>query len=298
MESRFGHDFSAVRIHSGPEAAASADAVEARAYTVGPHIVFGEGEDALDEPAGERLLAHEMAHVVQQTRGGSAEPVFGESCTLEHEAGAAESAFMSGPGAIDVLGASAPHVARQPLSTDPFNTEEEPRSLRGSVNVAVMSNTELDREQETIANWVKHHPHDPRIAELKAEQDSIGLFQHQKNAQDEAARFKEGLKKYGRLRNDTGHGYEEGDESFMRWMMKPNHQLGFDEPGFTREEVGKIAREYDKRITKATEPSPEKRAYYDSLPFEPPEQTYAEQLEDGRYYSGPVSAMFEERNRA
>ena len=42
FEPRFGHDFSAVRIHTGAEAAASARAVNAAAYTVGPHIVFGE----------------------------------------------------------------------------------------------------------------------------------------------------------------------------------------------------------------------------------------------------------------
>jgi len=71
MEPRFGHDFSGVRVHTGPLAADSARAVGARAYTVGRDIVFAGGEHAPESPMGRRLLAHELSHVVQQgtTRG-------------------------------------------------------------------------------------------------------------------------------------------------------------------------------------------------------------------------------------
>src|SRR5690242_20057476 len=62
MEPRFGHDFSRVRVHTGPEAAQSAAALNARAYTVGPAIVFGAGEYAPATAAGRKLLAHELAH--------------------------------------------------------------------------------------------------------------------------------------------------------------------------------------------------------------------------------------------
>jgi hypothetical protein len=72
MESRFRHDFSGVRIHLGDAAARSAEAVDARAYTVGRHIVFGSGSFAPDRPAGRAVLAHELAHVVQNGRGGIA----------------------------------------------------------------------------------------------------------------------------------------------------------------------------------------------------------------------------------
>ena len=70
FEPRFAHDFSGVRVHTGGEAARSALAVGARAYTVGRHIVFGRGEFAPGSPAGDTLLAHELAHVVQQARSG------------------------------------------------------------------------------------------------------------------------------------------------------------------------------------------------------------------------------------
>lgn len=68
MEPRFGRDFSGVRVHDDTEAAASAGAVNARAYTVGRDVVFGAGEYSPTEESGKRLLAHELAHAVQQSR--------------------------------------------------------------------------------------------------------------------------------------------------------------------------------------------------------------------------------------
>lgn len=68
MEERFGHDFSKVRVHSDPLAAHSASAINARAYTVGSQIVFGAGRYDNASVEGRRLLAHELAHVVQQSR--------------------------------------------------------------------------------------------------------------------------------------------------------------------------------------------------------------------------------------
>lgn len=66
MEPRFGHDFGHVRVHSGAQAAQSARDMDARAYTVGNHIVFDQGEYAPHSHAGRQLLAHELAHTVQQ----------------------------------------------------------------------------------------------------------------------------------------------------------------------------------------------------------------------------------------
>lgn len=68
MEERFGQDFADVRVHTGREAAASARAVKATAYTVGQNIVFGEQMYAPWTQAGKRLLAHELVHVLQQRR--------------------------------------------------------------------------------------------------------------------------------------------------------------------------------------------------------------------------------------
>jgi Domain of unknown function (DUF4157) len=62
---RFGRDFSAVRVHVGSRAGESARQAGARAYAVGPHLVFAEGQFRPDSTAGESLLAHELAHVAQ-----------------------------------------------------------------------------------------------------------------------------------------------------------------------------------------------------------------------------------------
>jgi hypothetical protein len=67
---RFGVDFAGVRVHSGDTAERSAAAVNARAYTVGQHIVLGAGAPSLATREGRRLLGHELTHVVQQARRG------------------------------------------------------------------------------------------------------------------------------------------------------------------------------------------------------------------------------------
>ena len=71
MEPRFGWDFSHVRIHSDPVAQQAARDLSARAYTVGQNIVFAENQFSLATHDGRSLLAHELAHVVQQSGGFS-----------------------------------------------------------------------------------------------------------------------------------------------------------------------------------------------------------------------------------
>ena len=66
FEHGFGHDFSHVRIHADGRAAESARAMGAQAYTVGRDVVFGTGRYAPATAEGRRLLAHELAHVMQQ----------------------------------------------------------------------------------------------------------------------------------------------------------------------------------------------------------------------------------------
>ncbi len=71
MEGSFGLDFSQVRIHTGQQAAQSARSIHARAYTSGTRIVFGQGQYRPHTGEGQRLLAHELAHVVQQAGAGT-----------------------------------------------------------------------------------------------------------------------------------------------------------------------------------------------------------------------------------
>ncbi|MFP4542073.1 MAG: DUF4157 domain-containing protein [Opitutales bacterium] len=118
METRFGVDFSAVRIHADDGAAQAAERLHAHAFTQGGHIYFGAGRFDPRSLEGTRLLAHELAHVVQQ---GAAGPV-GSTVTLEREARLATR---------DVLRGRRPrlrhrHDGREPFRYDPGETPDAP----------------------------------------------------------------------------------------------------------------------------------------------------------------------------
>ena len=100
MEPRFGHDFSGVRVHSDARAAESARAVNARAYTVGNHIVFGARP-------GRDLLAHELTHVVQQS---GAQPAQASGPAISQPGDSSEREAETVSRAV-LTGASAPRVA-------------------------------------------------------------------------------------------------------------------------------------------------------------------------------------------
>ena len=69
FEPRFGHDFSQVRVHADSAASETAKAINARAYTVGNNVVFADGQFDSHNLEGQKLLAHELTHVVQQRAG-------------------------------------------------------------------------------------------------------------------------------------------------------------------------------------------------------------------------------------
>ena len=100
MEQSFGHDFSGVRVHADGKAAASADAVDALAYTVGQNVVFSAGHYSPQSPAGRALLAHELTHTIQQETASVGTET--ESPALEQEASRT---------ALDVLSERQPRVA-------------------------------------------------------------------------------------------------------------------------------------------------------------------------------------------
>lgn len=70
FEPRLGCDLSQVRIHTGPESTRAAHAVNAQAFTLGPDIVFDQGQYRPESGSGRQLLAHELVHVMQQNPAG------------------------------------------------------------------------------------------------------------------------------------------------------------------------------------------------------------------------------------
>jgi hypothetical protein len=137
MEARFGQDFGDVRVHVGGGAAESAAAMGAAAYTIGHDVVFGAGRYDPGSAAGANLLAHELAHVVQQKRGG-APPVALEG-VLEAGAEQAATAVMRGNGPVRVRGASGVGVARQRAEFQPgvVRSKEINRVMRALENLRV-----------------------------------------------------------------------------------------------------------------------------------------------------------------
>lgn len=104
METRFGHDFGDVRVHTGGAAHESARSVNAHAYTVGSNIVFQRDTYDPASHSGRHMLAHELTHVVQQRSGpvdgadaGGGVKVSDPSDRFEREASANADRLLSSP---------------------------------------------------------------------------------------------------------------------------------------------------------------------------------------------------------
>jgi hypothetical protein len=181
METRFGHDFRAVRAHSDATAARSAEAIQAQAYTVGDRIAFGPGHDETRGRAGLQLLAHELAHVVQQ---GPAPPTFPDALGIGDPGDPLESSAERV--ALDVLGgdpqplaasqaARGPLVRRQvtlgpgaPQVSDLLDlgpgedlTEKNPRIAAMATKIQGFLRTNPDGKAGVLAFWTSEAPQGP-----------------------------------------------------------------------------------------------------------------------------------------
>jgi hypothetical protein len=118
MELRFGHDFRSVRVHADEKAAESAEALDASAYTVGQDIVLGGDQPSPETREGRQLLTHELAHVVQQSRGGQTLAA-NSSAVHEQDAEAASTALSEGRPTVHVRQSASVGLARQPKEKNP-----------------------------------------------------------------------------------------------------------------------------------------------------------------------------------
>ncbi len=123
MASRFGNDFRQVRVSSDDNSAQAADAIQARAFTWGNRIVFGRNEYNARSSSGLRLIAHELAHTIQQSqRPKSLQPnlsIGSVDDPQEREADlAADAALRAQP--VPAMQAGQSAVRRQPKGRDPW----------------------------------------------------------------------------------------------------------------------------------------------------------------------------------
>ena len=150
MESRLGHDFGDVRVHTDAAAHESAQSVGAHAYTVGSNVVFQRDAYDPSSQAGRTTIAHELTHVVQQRSGpvegtptGSGVSVSDPGDRFERAAADNAARVMSDPAPVQRLddgsGAGAPTVQRE------GDEEEEP------VQGLWVQREEAEEEQEESA---------------------------------------------------------------------------------------------------------------------------------------------------
>jgi hypothetical protein len=128
MGSRFQYDFSRVRIHTDMRAARSARAVSALAYAVGRDVVFGTGRYAPQCEPGRRLIAHELAHVVQQDNHSSMR-VASSSPNGPAEQEASQNAGLLVSGRPRVVVSSGPALFRQPAKGQSAPASQGPKRL-------------------------------------------------------------------------------------------------------------------------------------------------------------------------
>lgn len=134
MEARFDTDFASVRIHSDPGAAQLTQALHAQAFTHGEDVVFNPARYDPTSRRGKHLLAHELAHVIQQRRGGRdlVDCGAGFAASLESAADSAADSAIATAGPVTVAGASAPGVALAPEPTATRDVEPDRTELSGS----------------------------------------------------------------------------------------------------------------------------------------------------------------------
>ncbi|HYO90222.1 MAG TPA: DUF4157 domain-containing protein, partial [Pyrinomonadaceae bacterium] len=118
MGTRFGHDFDNVRVHDDSHAHEAAKDLSAEAFTTGHDIYFSQGAYQPSTPSGQGLLAHELAHVVQQDSGAATPSTYGFHVSepgdpLERQADAASEAVMRGEMFPPLTSSSVPVIARQ-----------------------------------------------------------------------------------------------------------------------------------------------------------------------------------------
>jgi hypothetical protein len=161
MESRFGEDFSEVQVHTDDKAAASAEALNANAYTSGRDIYFGRGKYAPETPEGQNLLAHELTHTIQQSERMSPMKAAAHTSNgiavrraddpLEQEADRAADAVLAG--AVTEIApdtAALGHVQRKPRS--------EPRDVFAGKSYDLKTNKGVlemaqDWQTQFIQDW-------------------------------------------------------------------------------------------------------------------------------------------------
>jgi Domain of unknown function (DUF4157) len=263
----FGHDFGHVRVHTDAKAAESARAVQADAYTVGQNVVFTENKYASTNDAGRELLAHELAHTIQQGNAGGALLYAEQPGIFESSAVAAGRAIFGGRSVSRDLPACGLQIQRAPASEDRWKNDVNAARYRGQLMAnRIRRHGKLSRDarakineelayfegaaKEVYAREVKPalapfveiempaiemrpEPTKPERTEKEREYEGIAAYyKHARESQLEAAaavhaKFREGVPKM--TADQIYSNWEAEKENFIKVASSPNHGLDRDQ---------------------------------------------------------------------
>ena len=144
MEPRFGHDFSRVRVHTNEQAAESASAINALAYTAGRDVVFGVKQYAPTTAQGQRLLAHELVHVMQQDGQPTQDSWFRPETVLGQESHNTDFKTMSSLLLHTGLKAPSRIIQRVPVPPTP-EQEEDAQTVQNNLSDGLLRLRTVER---------------------------------------------------------------------------------------------------------------------------------------------------------
>ena len=157
MEDRMDDSFGDVQVHTGSQAAAACESINARAFTVGNHIAFNSGEYDPNSAEGQHVLAHELAHVRQQTNGAvsmlpqeGVELEIDPDPALEREAEeTAQRVMQGGKLGIQRLADTEVHIQRAGLGSLSSKSTWSPGEGAGKVNSSTNEEVDLVADEVT-----------------------------------------------------------------------------------------------------------------------------------------------------
>jgi hypothetical protein len=264
----FGTSFRGVRVHADADAAAAADAMGATAFTVGQHVFFAAGRYSPQTLEGHELLAHELAHTVQQRGATSADPPVAPDSALEANAAQAARAVTAGAPVSTAVGRSGIAVARQVApGADDERSDEEIRLELAVVaqtlqafaihaHVATSSAAAvLRQERDDPTFWDDYDRVASRFAVLRetlarrralAQADKIGTQQDEPEPPEEELITPMALAEEGKPAPQP--------RPAPKPRPAPNIPPQFLPGGFTDDEIKRLTAEADERVAPPTDP--------------------------------------------
>jgi uncharacterized protein DUF4157 len=259
MQSAFGVDFAGVRVHTDTRARELTEGMQARAFTIGSDIAFGGEEYKPGTPVGDALIAHELAHVVQQgggQAGGGAQHKGGELGSLEEDAdrsavGAVVKLWSGARGDLSQLGQKAAPSLRSGLRLQrcggsPKKTETTtPATPTTQTGMAIPANWAKDVNTANPEDESKPKDEAMMLALVKKALEpkyTVALVGDPSAAQEEAKDYqkapvinfvpnmntKKKHKQNAVMTNNAGHSFDEGNDIFASIgpkALKPSSPL-------------------------------------------------------------------------